>query len=136
MARSERSRVSAGAGALTSSKSVIALTADSVTEATSRAIRDACLIVKIEIEITTIAASATTVTWNLAKDAAGDFGITPEVTTTITVGATTATKGSVCALIDCDHIKTANAVSGTVYLVAKTNTGTCTITKALLFWVP
>ncbi len=136
MARSERSRVSAGTGNLTSSKSAIALTANSVVEASSRAIRDFSHIVKLELEITTIASSAASVIWNLAKDANGDHAVTPEVTTAITIGKTTVTKGGVNALIDCDLVRTANGVADTVYLIARTDTGTCTVSKALLYWAP
>jgi len=76
------------------------------------------------------------VTWNLAKDAAGDFGITPEVASTIVVGATTSSKGSFNALIDVDYVKTlTNGVTEHLYLVARTDTGTCTL-AAFLFWVP
>lgn len=136
MARSERSRWIVGSGALSTSKAVIDLTeVASTTETFSKALPDVCHLIKLEVEITSIS-SATTVTWNLAKDAAGDFAITPEVTSTIVVGKTTATKGGFNALIDIDYVKTlTNGVTEHLYLVARTDAGTCTA-AAFLSWVP
>lgn len=137
MARTNRSRLIVGTGALTTAKSKIDLTevAESV-ETYSKALPDVCHLVKLEVEVTAIAASAATVTWNLAKDALGKFGITPEVASAIVVGADASTNGSFNALIDVDYVKTlTNGVTEHLYLVARTDTGTCTL-AAKLFWVP
>jgi hypothetical protein len=130
------SRVAAGTGALTTAKSVIALTANTTVEPESKAIPDYATLDKVECEITTIAGGAVSVIWNLAKDAAGDYAITPETTSTIVLGKTDTTKGGIAALIDSDEVKSANQVAGTIYLVARTGVGTATITKALLYWTP
>lgn len=136
MALPFRSSVIYGTGALTTAKSIITLTevATSV-EPFSKPLPDRCHITKLEVEVTTIAAGATTVTWNLAKDALGKFGITPEVTSTIVVGADASTNGSFNALIEVDHVKTANGVTENLYLIARTNAGTCVL-AAFLSWIP
>ena len=137
LARTNRSRLIVGTGALTTAKSKIDLTevAGSV-ETYSKALPDVCHLVKLEVEVTAIASSAATVTWNLAKDALGKFGITPEVTSTIVVGADASTNGSFNALIEVDYVKTlTNGVTEHLYLVARTDTGTCTL-AAFLSWVP
>ena len=135
MARADRSRVIVGTGNVTSTYSVIDLTANTALEPKAKAIPDMCRLSKLEVEVTTIAASAATLTWYLAKDAAGDYGITPEVSSTIVVGLGTATRGSINAAIDLPHTLTGNGVTGHIYFVVKTNTGTCTVTKAMLTWV-
>ncbi len=136
MARPFRSSFIYGTGSLTTAKSIIDLQEVATTvEPFSKAIPDRSHIVKIEVEVTSIAAGATTVTWNLAKDAAGDYGITPEVTSTIVVGATTSTKGSFNALIEVDNVLTAHGVTEHIYLVARTNAGTCVL-AVFLSWVP
>lgn len=134
MARTDRSRVIVGTGNLTSSYSVIDLKENTSLEPKSKAIPDFCQIRKLEVEITTIASSPTTVTWYLAKDSAGNFGITPATASTIVLGLGDATKGSFNALIDCERALTANDVVGHIYLVAKTDAGTLTISKAILSW--
>jgi hypothetical protein len=81
--------------------------------------------------VDTIASSAATITWKLTSDVAGDRPITAETTWTILVGETTATSGSVVSQPGQWFIP---KVAGTVYLWAKTDTGTCNLTPELT-WV-
>lgn len=135
MARADRSRVIVGTGNVANTYSVIDLTANTTIEPMAKAIPDICRLAKLEVEITAIASSAATLTWYLAKDSGGDYGLTPAVATTILVGKTTNTRGSINAAIDLPHTLTANGVTGHVYLVIKSDTGTCTVSKAILSWV-
>jgi hypothetical protein len=136
MPKNIRSRIAAGTGNLTVAKSIIPLTENLALEANSERVPDWAFYDKLEAEISAIAGGATQVIWNLAKDAAGDFAITPEVTTTFVVGATTATLAGLAALVQSDRAKNTLQVSGTVYLVARTDAGTLVLDRALLYFVP
>ena len=121
---------SAAKAALTNAYSAVELTGAATLDAQSSVLPDSAYLSVLMGEIDTIASSAASVTWYLALDAAGDRPLTNAVTETITVGATTATKGGVQTIVDLHWRATA---SGAVYLVAKTNTGTCNLTPRL-FW--
>jgi hypothetical protein len=103
----------------------------SALESKSDLFPSAGLIDHIEIEVTA-KSTATSITWFLAWDAAGDRPITPATTSAITVGATTATVGGAMALISANYKQPDDGVQGKVYLVAKSDAGTPTI-EARLF---
>jgi hypothetical protein len=85
----------------------------------------------IYIHVNTIAALATSLTFSLSKDTAGDQKWIGNTTATFSTGVTTATEGSVTAKLDVDFIKTAD---DTLYLHARTDVGTCTIDRIELVW--
>ena len=90
-----------------------------------------CNVQSVEFSIDTIASSAAKVHMYLARDAAGDIPLTPGATSgatqTIQVGASTPTDGGAVFLVDADvNFHTDHSVADTVYVVAKTDTGTCT----------
>jgi|TARA_R110000824_G_C15227090_1_gene678111 hypothetical protein len=90
-----------------------------------------CNVQSIEFSIDTIASSAASIHMYLARDAAGDIPLTPGSTSgatqTIQTGATTATDGGVIFLVDADvNFHTGHSVADTIYVIAKTDTGTCT----------
>lgn len=82
------------------------------------------------LEIDTIASSAASITWYLAADSSGDIPITPEVTDTIVTGKTTATDGGVARTVG---VAFKPSTAGTVYVVAKTDTGTCNATARVWY---
>ncbi len=133
------SRVMVGSGALTVAKSVIdisAVGANLTLEPLALPIPDSARLHKLEVQFTTLVTAASII-WNLAKDAAGDYPLTPETTSAVVLGVGTATNGGFAALLDTDRVPiTTQFVQGHVYLVARTNAGTLTITKAFLYWVP
>lgn len=93
----------------------------------------------VEIHLSAIAGGATTLTWALYWDAAGDYRATDDVTDTINVGNTTATKGSVFGSIQA-YVKQPKAGNyqtalGRLYLIAKVNAGTVTIDHARVHWI-
>jgi hypothetical protein len=128
----------AGPASLTTSKVILPIVQDLVLEPLSLPLPDWCRLHKIEVQLTTIAGGAANILWNLAKDALGNYPYTPETTSAIVAGATSAAIGGFAAILDTDRVPiTTQFVSGTVYLVARIQTaGTATLTKALLYWVP
>ena len=140
---------SVGSGTITDAKGVIAMGAPSAavsaqaqeiftgTDRTSAtAVPDTCFLEKLQCECTSPANSPVNVIWNLAEDANGDYGITPEVTTPLLWGKTgTATIASFNETIECKRIRNFLAVAGIVYLVSRMSVATSTVAvKALLFW--
>jgi hypothetical protein len=85
----------------------------------------------IWIHVTTIAAGATGLTFSLSKDGAGDNKFIGDTTASFSTGITTATEGNVTAKLDVDYVSTTSDV---LFLHAKTNAGTCTITRIDLVW--
>ena len=86
----------------------------------------------ITFELSNIAAGpASTITFFLARDAAGDRPITPQTTTTLVLGATTpATRRGVSVLIERPYVNELVAtidVSETIYCVATVDAGTADI---------
>jgi len=138
---------SVGTGTITDAKTVIALGAPTATGLTSNeiftdgrysasAVPDTCYLEKLECELDTPTNSPVNVVWNLAKDLAGDYAITPEITTALLWGKTgTATIAAFNETIECKRIRTYLAVAGVVYLVSRMSVATSTARlKALLFW--
>ena len=83
------------------------------------------------VQVSSIASSATKISFKLATDTGGDEIIIPTTEADIDTGITTATDGAIAARIDLD----VGLSSGdTLYLFYKTNTGTCTVDKVILCW--
>jgi hypothetical protein len=85
----------------------------------------------IYIHVNTIAALATTLTFSLSKDTAGNQKWIGDTSAVFSLGITTATQGSVTAKLDVDFIKTTDDI---LYLHARTDVGTCTIDRIELTW--
>lgn len=123
----------AAAAALSTSYAVFTVTANASSDALSAAIPDDCLLGWLAVEIDTIASSAASITWYLSLDAAGDNPITDAKTTTIVTGKTTATDGGIAVALDLDYRRPTTGTTGTLYWVAKTNTGTCNAKPRIWF---
>ena len=78
-------------------------------------------------DFTSVAGGATTITWYVSLDSAGDRPITPEQTDTIV--QQTATKGAVARSLGVPIVTT----GGSAYIWAWTNVGTATA-KCRLYW--
>jgi len=112
--------------ALTTSYQVFTLTADATNAPRTTSVPDFAHFQHLAVEMDTIASGASSVTFFLARDAAGDIPLTAEQTASVQFGFTTATDGSAIACIDLDYHYQQLAVEtrGTVYVVIKTNAGT------------
>lgn len=121
--------------ALTTSKQVFTLTADTTNNAFSVLVPNDCTLKQINFELDTIAGGASAVTYFLARDAAGDIPVTAETSTSVTFGFTTATKGTAISCIDLEHHYQGLGaeVRGTLYLVVKVNSGTANA-NIRLYW--
>jgi hypothetical protein len=82
----------------------------------------------IYLEVTTIAAGATTLTMRITRDSNADFCIVPEATATIATGVTTATSGSVVFKVETDAL----LETKDLFLTVRTNAGTAVLTKAVV----
>lgn len=121
---------------LTTSYAVAAVLGSAAVDSRAKAVPDECLLSWMHGTIVSIASSATTVTWFLAADEAGDIPLTDAKTTTIVVGRTTPTKGGIAVALDLEYVRSSAGVAGvagSLYVIAKTNTGTCTLTPRL-YW--
>lgn len=121
------------AASLTSSFSAHAVTLDKTNSPGSSALPDAVFLESVELEISSIASSADDITLYLARDSAGDVPITsfhlPGASQKISTGLATATDGAVVFTINKDfhYDESVSATTkGTLFVVAKTDTGTCT----------
>ena len=80
----------------------------------------------LRLALTSIS-GATSISWYLAEDAAGDVPLTPRVSSTIQTGKTTATSGGVAETLDVSRLRSSAAGTiGRLYVVAKTDSGTAT----------
>ena len=117
-------QISAAAStALSTSYTVMPCTATTAGEAVAAPVPDVCWLEDCHLQLDTIA-TATTVTWFIAADAAGDVPLTHEVTTAIVTGATTATAGAVVEILSKWYVRYDVGVSETIYVVAKLDAGT------------
>ena len=82
------------------------------------------------IHTSSAASSPTKITIRICTDTSGDDIIIPDSDADLSFGITTATKGLACFKIDIPLFLSAE----TVYLYAKTDTGTVTIDKVVLTW--
>jgi hypothetical protein len=117
---------------LSTAYSVIQLKQNTTVESKSDQFPQAGRLSHVEIEVTALS-TATTLTWFLAWDAAGDRPITPATTSTITIGKTTATKGGAVALISADYRMPddGDVTNMACYLVVKSDAGTPTVEARL-----
>jgi hypothetical protein len=116
-----------GSGNLTNAFSAIALKGDSANDEGSEDVPAVGFLDHLEAEVTAIAGGCTEITWFLARDAAGDRPLTPGTVTAITIGMTTAAKGGIDALIQKLFMRVHGDTVGELWLIAKTNAGTCTV---------
>ena len=82
------------------------------------------------IQVSTIAAGASSITCRITRDAAGDQILVGDTTATISTGITTATAGAITIRMNIDYKHTANDL----WVHMRTNAGTCTVTRVELFW--
>lgn len=101
------------------------LLGSSATDAESESVPQRALLSYIIGTVTSIASSASAVTFKLTADADGDIPLTDEVTVPILIGQTTATSGAIQALLE--FLFSQQSSWDGLYLWAKTNTGTCTL---------
>jgi len=120
------------AASLGTGYSVFPVTVDAINSPDADLFPDICNIQSIEIEFTTLS-TASTATVFLARDSAGDVPITPDSTTgatqTITVGATTNTKGGTAFAVDTDYHRDGAVLNTSryiIYAVVKVDAGTPT----------
>jgi len=121
------------AASLTSTFTVHAVTVDSTNSPESSALPNNSFLESVELEISSIASSADDITLYLARDSAGDVPITgfhlAGATQKISTGLATATDGAVVFTVNKDYhfdSGVSATTSGTLFVVAKTDTGTCT----------
>lgn len=116
------------AAALTNAYAAFAATADPVNARFTGETLPFIRIENVNIELASMAGGPTSVTFYLARDASGDYPISPAYTTNIVPGLTTVAVGAVVQAIGLDYhyaALTGEAI-GTVYVVAKLNAGTAT----------
>lgn len=92
--------------------------------------RAAARLSAIWIKVDTIAAAASSLTFRLTRDAAGNDTVIGDTTVTMSTGITTATEGAITAKIDIDYLHT----DATLWCHMKTNVGTCNVKRIELFW--
>lgn len=123
---------SAGAQtALSTSYTAIEIKDVTGTDARADQVPNQCMLGWLHGEIDTIAASAASITWFVALDSGGDIPLTEELTETIKTGETTATDGAVVSIIERPYSLFGNGTQGSLWVFAKTDTGTCNITPRL-----
>jgi len=121
--------------ALSTTYAKIALTADASNAPRSANVPPYCRIEDITFELSSLSGSPATITFYLARDAGGDYPLTPEGTSTIIVGATTSSLGGTAVVIGRDYMTTGAApdVADTLYAIVKVSGGTTTA-KIYLNW--
>jgi len=119
----------ANAVSLTAVYSIIPVTVDVANSPLSSAVPGYCSLEDVTFSLSAIAGGPATMTFYLARDAAGDYPITPEGNSVIVLGDTTATLGGAAIIIDRKHLNPQEAgvdVAGSLYVVAKLAAGTAT----------
>lgn len=113
--------------ALTGTYQVFAMTRDGTNSPRSSLIPTWALLRRLLCFLDTIAGGASSVTFYLARDLAGDLPLTLPKTVNIAPGLTTATDGSILDDMEHDYINPLVSgvdVEGTIYLAIKLNAGT------------
>tara|TARA_R100000664_G_scaffold443_4_gene1437 strand:- start:6809 stop:7225 length:417 start_codon:yes stop_codon:yes gene_type:complete len=111
---------------LSATKAAAACTADSTNAAESATFPRFASIRSVEFQLSSVS-GASSITFRVTRDAAGDVAVSDEVTKTILAGKTTAADGSVVVDFDKDiHFMTGISVADTIYVIAETNAGTAT----------
>lgn len=112
--------------ALTTTPQVFTLTQDMANSPPSAPIPTYAWLKQVNVQVDTVAAGASSVSYYIAADVAGDIPLTPVGTANILLGKTTATKGSAIDCIELDYQFQQLAVEtvGTVYIIIWLNAGT------------
>lgn len=121
--------------ALTTAPQIFTLTRDETNSPRSSVVPPFAQFKQINFELDTLAGGATSLTYVIAADPAGDILLTPTSVAPITTGTTTATDGTAIGCIEYDyHFQQLVAETlGTVYLVVWLNAGTANC-NARLHW--
>jgi len=126
--------------ALTTSFQVFACTADTTNHSNSANFPQHCILMAVEVELNGItAASGTTVTMYLARDAAGDVPLTPSTTSgavqEITFGKTTSTEGGVIFPVEVDyHYFSETDTTDNIYVCLKTSATAVKVKHIRVTW--
>lgn len=92
----------------------------------------------ITLHVNTIAAGATSITFRLTADSAGDYTVVPDTSASLQIGVTTGTDGSVCysgqGLAITNIINDSLPKNGVLYLWMKTNAGTAVFESGTVMW--
>lgn len=115
----------AASTALSNSYAVMTVTGTTTDEQVARPVPDSCFLEDAHLQIDTIAGGAENITWYVAADAGGDIPITKAVTSAIVTGKTTATDGAVVEILSKHYHRFEDGASENLYIVAKTDVGTC-----------
>jgi hypothetical protein len=111
---------------LSTTRAVATCTQDSVNAAESFKFPRFANIRSVEFQLSSVS-GASSVTFRITRDVAGDVAVTNSITKTIIAGHTTAADGSVAVDFDKDiHFLTGVSVADTIYVIAETNAGTAT----------
>lgn len=110
--------------ALSTSYASMTLNADTVGDTGAKVVPSSCYLSDVVLQLTTIAGGATSVTWFVSQDLAGDKPLTLSCTSTIVTGKTTAASGSVTMYLGKDYVKGSDGVTGELFLQVKLNAGT------------
>lgn len=112
--------------ALTTTPQSFALTKDAANSPTSAVIPTFASLKQVNVQVDTVAAGASSVSFYIAADLAGDIPLTTEQSAVIEFGKTTATKGTAIGCIDLDYHFQQLPVEtvGTVYIIIWLNAGT------------
>lgn len=112
--------------ALTTTPQAFGLTQDRTNSPPSAAIPTYAELKQVNVQVDTVAAGASSVSFYIAADLAGDIPLTTEQSAVIEFGKTTATKGTAIGCIDLDYHFQQLAVEtvGTVYIIIWLNAGT------------
>ena len=111
---------------LSTTRAVATCTQDSANAAESYTFPRFGNIRSVEFQLASVS-GASSITFRITRDLAGDVAISDSITKTIITGHTTAADGSVAVDFDKDvHFLTGVNVADTIYVVAETNAGTAT----------
>lgn len=111
---------------LSSTQATASCTVDAANAPESAAFPRFACIQSVEFQLSSVS-GASSITFYITRDVAGDVAISDEYTKTITVGKTTATDGSVVVDLSKDvHFITGVSAADNIFVVAATNAGTAT----------
>ena len=111
---------------LSATKATATCTVDATNAAASSVFPRFACIQSVEFQLSSVS-GASSITFRVTRDAAGDVAISDEFTKTILPGKTTAADGSVVVDFNKDvHFITGVSTADNIYVVAETNAGTAT----------
>lgn len=115
------------AASLTVTKTCFEVTGTTATDDLSEDVPPSGYLSRLQLKGNTLAGGASTITWVVTEDAAGDIPLTDEVTETLVVGNTTATDvGANSVFGDAGYLLTDDGTRGSLYVCAKLDAGTLT----------